>query len=91
MNKVAVFVALGVKIINSSEKKARNSQSQIVYTTKMHETRVLIPGSFFLPAQIRIAFWVRFFTTFFRLSRVNQHSICINRCFLWPLRLKTLS
>ena len=47
MNKVAVFVALGVKIINSSEKKARNSQSQIVYTTKMHETRVLIPGSFF--------------------------------------------
>ena len=47
MNKVAVFVALGAKIINSSEKKARNLQSQIVYTTKMHETRVLILGSFF--------------------------------------------
>ena len=47
MNKVAIFVALGVKIINSSEKKARNSRSQIVYTAKKHETRVLIPGSFF--------------------------------------------
>ena len=90
MNKVAVFVALGVKIINSSEKKARNSQSQIVYTTKMHETRVLIPGSFFLPAQIGIAFWVRFFATVSKPKRINQHFVRINRCFLCLLGQKSL-
>ena len=66
MNKVAVFVALGVKIINSSEKKARNSQSQIVYTTKMHETRVLILGSFFSPLYTRDCVLGSFFCNCFQ-------------------------